>query len=98
MTWIQKSPEYTLEYFSKVHELVSILICDLEKSKQANLAKNPLGGTGVGEALAPESTGKGFFGGQNFTLRVSIVRLLKHEHHHMQYLLVTMKFLIFGLC
>jgi len=53
MTWIQKSPECTrvLEYFSKVPELVSILICDLEESKQANLAKNPLGGTGAGEAL-----------------------------------------------
>jgi hypothetical protein len=43
MTWIQKSPEYTLEYFSKVPELVSILTCDLEKSKQANLPKTPSG-------------------------------------------------------
>jgi hypothetical protein len=46
MTWIQKSPECTIEYFSKVPELISILICDLEKSKQANLAKTPSGEPG----------------------------------------------------
>ena len=45
---LQKSPECTLEDFSKVPELVSILTCDLEKSKQANLAKKPLGGTAWG--------------------------------------------------
>jgi hypothetical protein len=37
-------------------ELVSILTCDLKKSKQANLAKNPLGGTGAGEALFRKAT------------------------------------------
>ena len=46
---VQKSPEYS-STFPKVPELVSILICDLEKSKQANLAKNPLGGSGAGGA------------------------------------------------
>jgi hypothetical protein len=29
--------------------------------------------------------------GQNFTLRVSYVRLLKYEHQHFQYTQVTMK-------
>ena len=44
-------PERVLEYFSKApDELVSILTRDLEKSKQANLAKNPLAGT-AGRAI-----------------------------------------------
>jgi hypothetical protein len=35
---------------------------------------------------------------QNFTLRVSIVRLLKYEHLHIMYPSVTIIVLVFGLC
>ena len=57
MTWIQKSLEFSsIHTFPKVPELASILTCDLEKSKQANLAKNTLGGSGEGAALISTDT------------------------------------------
>jgi hypothetical protein len=40
----------------------------------------------------------GFFFSQYFTVRVSIVRLLKYEHLHSQYLWVTIIVLMFGFC
>ena len=58
----------------------------------------------LGEMTTPTRPGEsllqflvGIFS-QNFTLRVSIVRLLKYEHLHMKYLRVTIIVLMFGFC
>jgi hypothetical protein len=58
----------------------------------------------LGEMTTPRRPGEsllqflvGIFS-QNFTVRVSIVRLLKYEHLQLQYLWVTIIVLMFELC
>jgi hypothetical protein len=51
-----------------------------------------------GSAVARPGSTEKHREGNNFTLRVSTVLLLKHEHQHIQYPLVTIKVLMFGVC